>query len=82
MTGGDVEGVAVEAAVVDTAVMEVRFGEDELDASGLIEDLETGFGADEEVSIGGDTLAVEGADLVRGGALGVEVGLLVGEGSA
>lgn len=76
--GGDVEGVPVEAAIVDAAIMEVRAREDELDPTGLVEDLEACFGADEEVSIGGDALTIEGADFAGGGSLGVEVGLLVG----
>ena len=77
LAGRDVEGVLVEVAVVDAAVLVAGFGEDELDAAGLVEDLETGFGADEEVTTGGGKLTVEGAAAIGGGALGVEVGLFV-----
>ena len=76
--GGDVERVPVEAAIVDAAIMEVRARQDELDSARLVEDLEPGFSADEEVAGGGGTLAIEGARAIGGGALGVEVGLLVG----
>lgn len=81
MAGGDVEGVLVEGTVVDAAILIGGAGEDELDATGLVEDLESGFGADEEVTVGGGALAVEGVAARVGGALGVEVGLFVGEGS-
>lgn len=77
VAGGDVEGVFVEVAVVDAAVFIAGFWEDELDAAGLVEDLEACFGSDEEVAIGGGELAVEGAAAIGGGALGVEVGLFV-----
>ena len=77
VAGGDVEGFLVEVAVVDTAISVGGFGEDELDAAGLVEDLEAGFGADEEVAGGGGALTVEGTAAIGGGALGVEVGLAV-----
>mgnify|MGYP007101532562 CR=1 FL=1 len=75
VAGGDVEGVLVEVAVVDATVFVGGFGENELDATGLVENLEAGFGADEEMAGGGGELAVEGTAAIGGGTLGVEVGL-------
>lgn len=50
MACGDVERVFVHSAVVDAAILIGRAGEHELKTARLVEDLETGFGSDQEVS--------------------------------
>ena len=75
--GSDVEGVFVKVAVVDATVFETWFWKNQLHPPGLIKDLESGFGANEEMAGSSGALAVEGAALVGGRAVRVEKGLFI-----